>query len=91
MTDKNTIFFKYTPTSCVQMCYERQGIVVINKHDGSIIVKMYTNIHFLVSIFVVLDEFNARYNMISRSRCPLYLKSVTEDKYCNFHNVLLEN
>ena len=83
MMDKNTIFFKYTPTSCVQMCYERQGIVVINKHDGSIIVKMYTNIHFLVSIFVALDEFNARYSMISR-RC-------TENKYCNFHNMLLEN
>ena len=85
MTDKNTIFFKYTPTSCVQMCYERQSVVVINKHDGNIIVKMYINIHFLVSIFVVLDEFNAT------SRCPLYLKSVTEDKYCNFHNMLLEN
>ena len=85
MMDKNTIFFKYTPTSCVQMCYERQCIVVINKHDGNIIVKMYINIHFLVSIFVVLDEFNARF------RFTLYLKSVTEDKYCNFHNVLLEN
>ena len=71
------------------MCNERQGIVVINKHDVNIIVKMYINIHFLVSIFVVLHDFNASYSMISR--CPLYLKAVTEDKYCNFHNVLLEN
>ena len=39
------------------MYYERQSIVVINKHDGNVIVKMYINIHFLVSIFVVLDEF----------------------------------
>ena len=66
MTDKNTIFFKYTPTSCVQMCYERQSIVVINKHDGNIIVKMYINIHFLVSIFVVLDEFLVVYYILNQ-------------------------
>ena len=37
------------------MCYERQSIVVINKHDGNIIVKMYIKNYFSVYRLVVLD------------------------------------